>query len=439
MLIINYLIVLLASILAAGYKLPTRLILVLALLAILTTPKAERAWNNYHYWIGTKYIQELGPGATNLYECTLVALDINVPRRDLATYEFIDGEAECNTAPFSQARWLDFQRDIKQLDIEERTLLDKGLNATPTWITLAEPLAQHFTPVVLMWLDIIALIGAFLVVGKLTNWRKASLVLLFFTCFYGIHDRWVGNFAQYIAIALSISAVALVHDTRHRIGGALLGIAAALRVFPIFLLLGKSRITWAYAIVTGALMILLGFTSSHGADAYVHMISNLQVHSNYIGREPYNIGLNQTITIAGSPDTAERHMDIIRGDLSARELNYQSNTILNLLLIPIVAGSPIGLMYALITLSRYYYVVLAIEGMKDDDRPIRALFAYNAVMLMWIGIDTNSAFIYGQLGWIIIFALYWYWSRTRSIRNGKEEKTRSLLLEVQAAPSKRKI
>ncbi|MEO1666707.1 MAG: glycosyltransferase family 87 protein [Chloroflexota bacterium] len=430
---INFVIVLIVSILAAAYKLPTRIIIVFALLAVLTTPKAVREWNNYHYWIGTKYIQELGPGATNLYECTLLALDAEVTRRDLTTYEFIDGESNCNTTSFSEVRWNEFVVDVQSLGIEQRTLLDKGLNATPTWIAFAEPLAQHHSPSVLMWLDIIALILVYLFVGKLTNWRKASLVLLFFLCFYGVHDRWIGNFAQYIAIAVSIVAVALHHKSHHRLGGALIGIAAALRIFPIFLLLGKPKIAWAYAIATGAVMGVFGFANSHGADAYVHMLTNLQLHSNYIEREPYNIGLSQIITVALSPDTAEQHMEIIRGNVSNTELHYQINPILTLLLLPLVVGSPIGIMFSLLTLSRYYFVLVAIEGMKDDERPLRALFAFNAVMLFWIGIDTTSAFIYGQIGWIIIFALYWYWSRTRSL-DSKRTKTGGSVLQERCPP-----
>jgi len=210
----------------------------------------------FHYYVGSKYADELGYFA--LYECSLVAVDERGvgrfrPRqhaRDLRTMQLervstmIDDAHDCPER-FDPERWAAFGDDVTWFherwspELRRGVFKDFGYHPSPVWnaigsaLSNAAPIESDFARSVLLNFDRLLLGAGFASVGLAFGWEIACLVLLAwgtgFLWRYGFvgdgflrHAWWAGLFVGVSAMKLGRPAGA----------GALMTIAAALRVFP---------------------------------------------------------------------------------------------------------------------------------------------------------------------------------------------------------------
>jgi len=386
----------------ATLKISTRMIwaLVAVCCVFLALTYHDQSWGLYHYHTGSKYFRELG--YFDLYECTLVALDEHAPRRDLHTYEFRFDAPDCQ-AEFTPRRWEAFRADLG----EETKLYmrDKGLNATPTWIAVGERLAG-LPRSILVSLDILTVLAATWIAGRLLGWRKAGYSLLFILVFYGTVARLTGHLGQWWWLGAVMVGIVLL-ERKRVVGGFWLGVATTLAVFPVFLLIGRSRRTLLYAALGLGAGLLIGLTTSRGISIYPEFLENMRVHSPHIRYEPFNIGLFNTLSMAESPQTLGEWLGCFRGGECRVNYEFSSPYLWWLLLLPVVAVTRLGGMFGLLTLSRYYYLILAVVPFTERERRVRWLFGVNAVMILWIILNQEAAYRWGHFLWVGYFASYW--------------------------------
>lgn len=219
-------------------------------------------WDSAHYVLGARYFDELG--YDGLYECIAVAdaeglgdtsrvarrAIIDLRTNQLTTAADAVAHPERCKARFTRPRWAAFHADVAFFRSEfpeadwERMSTDHGFNAPPAWLLLAHPLAGS-EPLTWTRLRILAAIDPLLILGSLVvviwafgGWT-ASLVAVILGAYFPGQLMWTGgSFLRWDWLAALLIGLALCRRARPVAGGALLGYAALLRVFPGFALLG---------------------------------------------------------------------------------------------------------------------------------------------------------------------------------------------------------
>lgn len=223
----------------------------------------------YHYAFGAKYFRELG--YFGLYDATWVAFDelereegVRTPARfiptvrSLASVFTVKPVADLRrTAPevrarFTPARWAEFRGDLQTLlDLGWevswwRTMLfDLGFNPPPSWVVVCGTLANAipFTPTsfeLFPFLDLTLIVagGGLLVLRAFGPAAAFAYVILFGNNFFASYAWTGGSFCRQPWLFLLTAGVACLKLDRPRWAGALLGAAAAFRVFPVLFLAG---------------------------------------------------------------------------------------------------------------------------------------------------------------------------------------------------------
>ena len=220
-------------------------------------------WTWFHYYLGSKYFTELG--YFDIYEQTLaaeIARDgpLATPDliRDLHTYDKVGPEEWSKVARspvWTDARWQEFQDDFDAMRPEMSriywfdVLRDRGYNATPPWNTVAGWVTNRLSiqstahRVLLKSIDVVGMfvvLGVFLhVFGAL----RTGLFLLAFWAWPATGGRFLGTLVQYDWFVVMSLAVAAAATGRRGWLGFLLGVATAMRVFPIVFLGGAAAWT----------------------------------------------------------------------------------------------------------------------------------------------------------------------------------------------------
>jgi len=224
-------------------------------------PGFAHASETFHYYLGAKYFPELG--YTGLYECVAVAdaqaglepQALRRPLRDLVRNELTTTDAiladpaRC-TARFSTERWGEFRHDVdflRALVPARKWLLfqqDHGYNATPAWSLLGHALTRA-APVSaaqlrLLWaLDPLLLLGLWAAAAWAFGWRPAAVAAIYWGTNPFSPYGWTGGAILRLDwLAAGVLGVALLRRERPAAGGALLALAAALRIFPGALAVG---------------------------------------------------------------------------------------------------------------------------------------------------------------------------------------------------------
>jgi hypothetical protein len=226
-------------------------------------------WEFFHYYMGGKYLPELG--YTKLYACTAVVdaedgLDLRgQTMRDLRdnrlvpAVSLLEHSEECHRA-FTPERWDSFRHDMRffreamgsgaWLGVRR----DHGFNGTPAWAVLAGGLARlgpaSQTQVVLLaLLDIGLILGALVVLGWVFGLESACIA----AGFWGVNALSVwgwtgGGFLRYDWVLWLVVGIAALRLNRPATAGIALGYAALLRVFPVLTLLGLGlKVLWDVA------------------------------------------------------------------------------------------------------------------------------------------------------------------------------------------------
>lgn len=344
----------------------------------------SQGWGMYHYYVNAKYFTELG--YFELYECTI---DQPTPRRDLRTYDYRLDAPDCH-AQMTVQRWNEFEQDIVDSEYYPQAMIDKGYNGTPTYTAIFGTLANwHIvTPQNAYVVDIIALVSALFFVVWAMGWRKAAYVTIIVLTFYGTLDRVWGHYAQWVWLGLVIVGVCQL-ERRNAFGAYLIGIATNLTIFPMFLMLRyrspKSLIIFAVGLMT---FLTIGLANGRGLQGYVEFIQNMSLHSSYVRSEGCcDVGLAHTIAFTQNPSD-EYLMCFIEWQRDCpTSYNREFNPLFWLALIPVVATSPLGAMFGLLTLSIYYYLIFAIVPIWYPEKWTLRLLLINAMMPLSVILD----------------------------------------------------
>jgi hypothetical protein len=218
----------------------------------------------FHYYMGAKYLPELG--YQRLYECVAVA-DSRVPggaarsaRRQLRNLEtnvvesadaVLADPGRC-TRHFSQERWRSFQMDLnwfrdRPTPKRWRVLqLDHGYNATPVWGLFGRALARGGPAtdgkiLALRLIDPALLLVAFACVWRTFGWRTLCVALLFFGTHYPAQYGWIGgSYLRQLELAAVLVGICALKNGWALAAGALVSLAALVRIHPGFLVLGPA-------------------------------------------------------------------------------------------------------------------------------------------------------------------------------------------------------
>lgn len=410
---------------------------------------AIRPWNLFHYYLGSKYYDELG--YTDLYPCAVQRIDraFNDFARDLETYEWrmTADLANCPRENFTIERWDNFGADLSTVIYSDPTignniLLDKGLNTTPFWLAISKPLA-NMAPINsdLFWLvitlDLFAIIGAVVAIYKLADLQSAALAIAFIAGFWPTFGKLAGNWLQYIWL-LPLVVGCLLFKKKPVLSGLSIGLAAGLRLFPVFFILpaigGKrwQKITLAAFLGAVFLVFLIGSWSGRGPGAWLSFGEKIRLQAGAIINEPLNIGLENTISTVLSYDTANRHYHMMKtadvGPLQYPTIaifdhNFSLAFVVSAPIIAVIAwyvlrsrgwpvptfGRSILLIFAVLTLSRYYWLMLVVLLMRPGHHR-EGLMILAAVGLVAVGLAPLLGWLIFQVClfvYLIFFVLIW--------------------------------
>lgn len=291
-----------------------------------------RTWNIYHYYMGSKYFDELG--YHDLYIQTILAdredhnrLDEVRKIRDLTDYEIKRvGEIEPVAGPnaFSEARWSAFKRDLAEFTRRNRKawrrmLVDRGYNPTPFWNTIGNRLSESVDirkREGRLWLTGLDPICYALMFG-LTVWafglEAALLLILCFALLPFNLSRIVGGYIQYDWMAAIVAGVCLLRKQKPIAASIAFGFAILSRVFPLLLLGGlaytageslwrKREISPLHKrglvtlVVVGVIGLFIGTLSGRGMDAWREWQANISLHNHAMTYGSGRVGLKHFFT-----------------------------------------------------------------------------------------------------------------------------------------------
>ncbi len=282
----------------------------------------------YHYYVGPKYIPELG--YYGLYAGTVEALsettngsaqpkrmrDLREGSRFFDSVEEIAAQRATYRARFSPERWQAFRSDIAFLygrvpesGFWEKVVLDAGFNPPPTFALLSHAVANR-VPLTSRTLPILSSIdlGLLLVAGAIVLWAFGpTAAMLFFVVLGNAPVRtytWTGgSFFRHAWLFALICGIALLARRKWKGGGAALGISASFVFFPFVFVAGAlvplvhrawvgkvpSRF-WAFVLGLGVSLVFVGGASLlvFGASPWTEWLARISSHdasffTNHIG------------------------------------------------------------------------------------------------------------------------------------------------------------
>jgi hypothetical protein len=222
------------------------------------TGERVHVWNQYHYYVGSKYFGELG--YFDLYAATLTADDdflaaggapdksySHVGRsRDMHSYELLPREeivGSWDRSVFTEERLAELGADsrwIRALTPDKkarRMLSDLGYNPAPPWVLLGKPVAELVELGGPLYPVITASDLAMVALALLALWWGFGARAAFIGAIW-LHlapmnlGRMSGTFFNYDWLAASAVAMACWHKDRPKLAGVALSWAAMTRVFP---------------------------------------------------------------------------------------------------------------------------------------------------------------------------------------------------------------
>jgi len=344
----------------------------------------SQGWGMYHYYVGAKYFEEVG--YFDLYECTITEA---TPRRDLRTYDYRLDAPDC-TSNFMSERYQQFKDDIVASEYYPQAMIDKGYNGTPTWTAIFGTLANWniITPQNAYVVDIIALVSALFFAVWSVGWRRSAYIALIVLTFYGTLDRVWGHYAQWVWLSLVIIGVCQL-EKKNAFGAYLIGISTSLAIFPIFLMFRYRQPKYLILFAVGLMTFgTIGFANGRGVNGYLEFAQNMSIHSSYVRQELCcNVGLAHTLTFTQNPSDEYLQCFVEWQGSCPTSYDREFNILYWLALIPVTLTSPLGAMFGLLTLSIYYYLILAIVPIWYHEKWARRLLIMNAIMPLSVILD----------------------------------------------------
>lgn len=370
------------------------------------TKKQLHMWGVYHYYLGSKYFDELG--YNDLYEQMVIADWQGKKRyrklkviRDLHDYRhkpIKDYRTLPRSEKWTDARWAEFRRDVDYLSrragrkTSEGVLADRGYNPPPSYTLVAGFINNTFdirkidSQTVLVGFDLLFLFIALTVSIRAYGWNRSFLVFCAFVAFYGNERRIFGQIWVYDYFAASWIAMSMYRLKRYQSAGAALAYAAAVRVFPGVFFVGpivaslpeiaRTRRVPRHLfqfLLGGALVgsLMLGAsTARYGTDAWESWAEKIKIHSYHHETGSRRVGIQQLFALDWQHDLKQHPSKVrVRRNLDEnRGLYHKVATVfllLNLLAMlrvrrhdSMLLGS--GIMFAGTLASRYYGAFLVL-------------------------------------------------------------------------------
>jgi len=408
-----------------------------------------------HYYLGAKYFPELGYQSlyTGMLRAEAEKYDDHfrsLEARDLETNGLVDirallARSDAVKERFSADRWTAFQDDVAFFrdGMKEQwgeVLRDHGFNPPPLWPLLGGALANlvpagsHAGILGLTLLDPVLLVAMFASIAWAFGVESMLLASVYFCTIHGASFGWTGGgFLRYVWLASLVRAVCCLKRDRHASAGALLGVAAMLRIFPawfiapIALLALKGVITrqqvsarhvrflLAFA-ATCAALFSATLTLPAGLHHWQEFRHNMQRH---VDSNAYNsIGLNEILSYTG-PVKASNPEDFAR-ELDWRRTTYRAQITVVLLLVIAVLGRrsrwpdnasatvlAIPLLFCTLSLAAYYYafLILLVLAHGQSTWRIAALFAVEALTCVLGLFESNQIVLFFYRNVLVAYLL----------------------------------
>ncbi len=216
-----------------------------------------------HYFLGAKYAPELG--YTRLYACLAEAAreenrwpGVLVPTvRDLRSNAVVPLAAaleqgrDC-AARFGPARWADFRRDTVFFQSQlhpaawAALLMDHGFNATPSWTFILHTLILGDRPASTSWLETLSRLDdvGFGLLLLILVWGFGARAGTLAALVIGLGFPWIslwtgGGVGRSLWLLCALAGLAAYERGREAAAGALVGVSAALQIFPALFLSGS--------------------------------------------------------------------------------------------------------------------------------------------------------------------------------------------------------
>ncbi len=273
----------------------------------------------YHYYIASKYADELG--YNKLYGASVLAdaegkrlVQPNWTIRNLNDHTYLPvrevfAKPDAYRGEFSPARWAEFVKDIEYFQSIvpvakwQQMIRDKGYNGTPVWTTIAGLLSNRISTsneagmFALAMIDPILLVALVALVWAVFGYPVAMLLAVFMgTTFFMNFVHIKGAFLRMDwLLAMALCACALKRE-RHATAGAALAYAASIRVFPAIFAFGiGAKLIWdfletrkvrrdywhffgAFAAVLGALAAFSAVYTG-GTEYWREFLSKISLHN----------------------------------------------------------------------------------------------------------------------------------------------------------------
>lgn len=280
--------------------------------------KFYHRWEHFHYYMGSKYNQELG--YKHLYRCTAIAqvelgrrkevqarklrnLDVDILE---STEETLKNPADCKDR-FTPERWEAFKADIKffrstsNLKYWNDMQTDHGYNPPPVW-TVTGWLLSSIRPAsvgyqqMLAAIDPVLFLGLFSAIWWAFGWRIFCAALIFWGCQLPAEYFWTGGaFLRQDWIFYLILCACLLKKRYFMWAGAAFAYSTLLRAFPAPLLFGPIVVAGYYlvrhkrfkkehlrvvygGILATALLVPISIGVA-GKDSYRGFWEHIQVHN----------------------------------------------------------------------------------------------------------------------------------------------------------------
>ncbi len=420
-------------------------------------PRFVHISETFHYYMGAKYLPELG--YSRLYACTVVVdaedavvltdrivRDLRDNRRVPAASQ-LERSPECR-ARFTPRRWEAFRQDTAffRAAMGEhkwfRVRNDHGFNATPAWAVLGGLLAgltpaswSQIVPLALIDLALIAAI--FVMIGRGFGLEAAAIAAGYFGLSFLSQFGWTGgSILRYDWLFWLVAGVVGLRTGRPALAGFALASSTLLRVFPVCALLGlglkalvevvqersprpllRHRRFAAGALVAGVLFLSASVLLSGRARIWAEFAENTTKHMatesvNYVGL-PVFLGYDpesrlEVMTDPLLPDLVGAWKErVAASEQRVRGAHWAATAAFLLLLALAVRRVPdwtatilgMGLMPILLKLSGYYYsgwlVYAALWPVSAASGFALASFVWatNVIPQVWPGADESFAWL----------------------------------------------
>jgi len=421
-----------------------------------------------HYYLGSKYYAELGyadlytamlRAEAELYDNRFKAIEA----RDLATYDRVHirellVRSEPVKAAFTPLRWDDFKRDVALFREAlgphwGGVLLDHGFNPTPVWALVGGTLSQRVPPgsrrgiLVLCLLDVVLLAAVCAAIGWAFGRWALVLSLIHFCVIFGTNFGWTGGaFLRYLWFFGVVVGICCLHRRHHAAAGALVALAAMLRIFPVLFVVPIAckavAVSWrrrrmprryvaflgSFAVTAGVLFALTGLLP-RGWQHWGEFRDNMERHVENIS--PNVVGLTEILSHGGGPEkVTQEQFNALK---ARRQRIYTAQLVLVFLPALLVVArlsrwqTDVGaallalpLLFLGLSLGSYYYVFLILLVLLFRNRPqyLALIFAIEvaAYGLMLFEDREGLLYVYRSVLILLLYLALWLEPIRRELR-----------------------